>query len=270
MEGKIPEIVYKYRDWNNPFHKNILLHNEIYLASPKDFNDPFDCRIPMNFINQTPEDRNDYITELAISQSENIEQHGLELEFFIRNVEKEMQDILAFQTDKENYYYDLLDKFYGILSLSKKWNGILLWSHYANYHKGFCIGFWEEKLRASGSLVRTGKVKYPKEFPIIKPAIEKTKKDRLNRIHVQTTTKSQDWKYEKEYRLLKCYFPHEPKPFERLIQFSDEVISEVILGINISSSDKEEIVSLCKLKNISVYQAKKVSFKFEIDRELIE
>jgi hypothetical protein len=53
MKNGIPQVVYKYRDWNNPFHKNILLHNEIYLASPKDFNDPFDCRIPMNFQNMS-------------------------------------------------------------------------------------------------------------------------------------------------------------------------------------------------------------------------
>ncbi|MBL7103181.1 MAG: DUF2971 domain-containing protein [Bacteroidales bacterium] len=33
---------------------------------------------------------------------------------------------------------------YGILSLSAKWDNILIWGHYAEKHKGFCIGFNEE------------------------------------------------------------------------------------------------------------------------------
>lgn len=168
MENKIPEKVYKYRDWSNGFHKNILLNNELYLASPRDFNDPFDCKIPMNFIDQSSEERNEYVTELAISQFEKIEQKGLDLGFFIKKLETEMSDILSFQLDKEGFYFNQLDKYYGVLSLSNKWNGILLWSQYANFHKGFCVEFWENKLRITGSLDRTGKVNYSEKFPNIK------------------------------------------------------------------------------------------------------
>jgi len=62
-----PEIVYKYRDWKNHFHKRLLLNNEIYLSSPKDFNDPFDCRITENYNLFTPEEEEKYINELLIS-----------------------------------------------------------------------------------------------------------------------------------------------------------------------------------------------------------
>lgn len=269
MENKIPEKVYKYRDWSNGFHKNILLHNELYLPSPKEFNDPFDCRIPVNFINQTLEERDQYINYLAINQYQNAENKGLDLGFYIKKLEKALEeDIVSFQGELERFYFTQLDNNYGVLSLSTKWNGILLWSHYANQHKGFCIGFWEEKLRAFGFFVRTGIVEYPEEFPNIKPTVEKTKEDRLNRIQMQTTTKSKDWEYEKEYRFIK--YLQEPKPFERLLTVPNEVISEVVLGINISSDDKDEIVEICRRKNIPVYQARKVPFKFAIDRELIE
>ena len=44
----LPEIIYKYRDWTNSYNKQIT-HREIYLASPKDLNDPFDCRVTPNF-----------------------------------------------------------------------------------------------------------------------------------------------------------------------------------------------------------------------------
>jgi len=70
--------------------------------------------------------------------------------------------------------------------------------------------------------------------------------------------------------LVHNYYPKEPKPFERIIQVTDDVFSEVILGINISKKDKDEIIEICKRKGIRVYQAIKKHFKFEIDREPIK
>ncbi len=48
--NNLPEIVYKYRCWSNTFHKNLLTKNEVFLSSPSVFNDPFDCRIPKNYL----------------------------------------------------------------------------------------------------------------------------------------------------------------------------------------------------------------------------
>jgi len=64
---KGPQTVYKYRDWNNEFHRDILRHNEIYLASPIDFNDPFDCRITHNFSLFSNDDVENYIRDAGIS-----------------------------------------------------------------------------------------------------------------------------------------------------------------------------------------------------------
>jgi len=30
---------------------------------------------------------------------------------------------------------------YGVLCFSRRWNNILMWSHYADGHKGICLGF---------------------------------------------------------------------------------------------------------------------------------
>ena len=59
-----PDIIYKYRSWNKEFHRNILLKNEVYMSSPNDFNDPFDCRIPKNhFLIDTPEKIEKYVND---------------------------------------------------------------------------------------------------------------------------------------------------------------------------------------------------------------
>ncbi len=40
---------YKFRNWGECCHRRLLTHREIYFASPKEFNDPFDCRIPPRY-----------------------------------------------------------------------------------------------------------------------------------------------------------------------------------------------------------------------------
>jgi hypothetical protein len=163
----------------------------------------------------------------------------------------------------------MMDKHYGIFSGSAKWNGILLWSHYSNNHQGFCVDFKEEKLRYFGGFVRTGVVMYENDFPEIKYKKDESEQEKLDRIVIQTTTKSEDWEYEEEYRLIKVFVEH-PLSFERCVQIPDDIFSDVTLGINISVENKEEIIEVCRQKGILVYQAKKVPFKFEIDRELIK
>ncbi len=270
MPKEIPQIVYKYRDWNNSFHKNILLHNEIYLASPKDFNDPFDCKIPRNFQALNTEEIESFKEDLANEQRPKYSGTDIEFRRIRKDLDNRMEDIEKFQNEYEDKYFNQMDAYYGILSLSRIYNGILLWAHYGSNHTGFCVGFWEEKLRLFyPRLNRTGCVIYKSKFPELKPKIEKDKEEQLNRIHTQTTTKSLEWKNEKEYRLIKA-FKKPPLPFQRCVNIPDEVFSDVTLGINISQEDKEEIIQICRKKRIPVYQATKVPFKFEIDRELIE
>jgi hypothetical protein len=261
MTNKIPVKVYKYRDWSNGFHKNILLHNELYLPSPKEINDPFDCRIPRNFITLTEEERDKYIKDLA----EHFDKSDK------RDIERRMSDLLSFQEFYEKKLYELQDKHYGILSLSARWNRILLWSHYSNNHQGICIGFWTNLLREFGPFNKYGIVQYADRFPDdMKPKIfENVSNDFVKEAYVQTHTKSSVWRYEKEVRFLKIFEKPDTMPFERLIHFPDEVISEVILGINISSSDKEEILEICRKKGIRVYTAKPVPFRFSITRDRI-
>lgn len=267
MSSQIPEIIYKYRDWNNQFHKRILLHNEIYLTSPSEFNDPFDCKIPRNFLSLKSSEIEEFQNKLA--QKRYAENPSINYGEQLFQIKTHMSNIKDFQGEDEKAYFKILNENYGIFSLSTTFNVILLWSHYANNHQGFCVGFKEEKLRYFGGFVRTGIVAYQTDFPQIKPKAQETKEEKYDRIRIQTTTKSEDWKYEQEYRLIKA-FVKPPLPFERCNKVPDVVFSDVTLGINISPDNKEEIIEICSKKNIPVYQAKKVPFKFEIDRDLIE
>ena len=47
-----PKILYKYRDWNNLCHREIIQSNKIYFASPASFEDELDCNVPESFPNK--------------------------------------------------------------------------------------------------------------------------------------------------------------------------------------------------------------------------
>ncbi len=263
---ELPENVYKYRVWKNGSHKNLLLHNELYLASPKDINDPFDCRIPPNYKNLTVKEKDKYANDIALK----VKLQGLNIsENDIKDFKNGINNTEKFQKDAEKIIFEFQDKHYGILSFSKRWNGILLWSHYADCHKGFCVGFSTEKLWKTGLFDKAELINYDKTFPKVKPFVAKDEDKDKNEVvkiaFVQTHTKSADWTYEEEFRFLKV-FPYGPKPLERIVYVPDHVFSDVTIGINTSDEDKAEIIEICNGKKIPVYQAKKKGFLFEIDR----
>lgn len=260
-----PEIVYKYRNWTNKYHKDVLYKNHLFLASPRDFNDPFDCKIPINYkLLNSNEKINRYINvfinsyrNLMINDNLNIEQEREKLKYRLKN---EMDE---FQIENEEKFFRFQDKFYGVLSLSTIWTNIIMWSHYSDNHKGYCVGFWEEKLRNSDIFGTSGAIKPVDNYPQIKPF-----DDYLKKALTQTRTKAKDWEYEKEYRFTKLFefTKDEPTDEERTKTIPNNFFAEIILGLNMNKQDKSELINIGRQKGIKVYEATKVPFKFQIDR----
>jgi hypothetical protein len=98
----------------------------------------------------------------------------------------------------------------GILSLTSTKNNILLWSHYANGHKGSVVGFDSKKLLvAIGDLRLQSFIKeiyYTEYYPEIKfeyNLMQENDESLLFKAIVQSlTTKSEFWCYEDEVRIL--------------------------------------------------------------------
>ncbi len=259
-----PKIIYKYRNWTDKYHKKMLLQNEVYMSSPKDFNDPFDCRIPKNFYSlNTDEKIESFVDKMIGKHRQTLIENGKDIDKLEENLRGRLQDLEAFQNESENLEFSEMDKHYGVLSLSARWDSILMWSHYGDYHKGYCIGFNEKKMRESNLFGSGGNVNYRTDFPDINPLISE---DTMVKAFKQTHNKVEDWKYEEEYRLTKLFFPDLPKQEDRTIGVPEELIEEVNLGMKIADEHKAEIVAQCKKRNIPVYQLEKVPLKFELTR----
>lgn len=266
-----PDIIYKYRNWKTESNKNVLLKNELFMTSPEYFNDPFDCRIPTNYnLLDTPKKIEQYAVEFVNRHKVWLLQNDYNLEKEIESIKDDYTNRLEkMQLNHENDLFVKQNIHYGILSMSSRWNSILMWSHYAEFHKGYCAGFWEDKMRESGLFGKGGPVTYNPEndYPEINPLKEYKP---MIKGFIETNTKANDWSYENEYRLFNLYFPEIPTKEDRKIIVPDEFFAEIIIGIMTSEEDRTEIIELALKKGIKVYQAKKVPFKFEITKEEIK
>ena len=265
-------MLYKFRDWGNNEHKKILTKNQIFFAQPSSFNDPFDCHIDENFT---------ILSELEIENyiEEQIDFHVLENTFDIQQEFRLRIFDLEFLNKKQNENFKIQDKHIGVFSCNQDtenqlgWQNILMWSHYANNHKGFCVGFDKEKTHnwLKSKHITGGPVYYDK-YPEIKQVVpiaankEKTKEYFKNTI----SNKATNWNYENEYRFVKINIKNNfeigLRIKDRIEELTADCYVEVTLGLETSLKHEKKIAKECRKRGILLYKAVKIPFQFGINR----
>lgn len=243
-------VLYKFRCWDAPFHNEILENFELFFASPNSFNDPFDIKtVPLSLNADQKIDLKSKIWE-QIKTSGEISKIRFD-EIFIND-----NSLLEHYSKSENYFSD--NKL-GVISFCSKWKNILMWSHYANSHKGFAVGFNTAKFNLPE---QTKKVEYSKnrDFNIYKNPV-------TDNFYERIFVKAKDWKYEKEYRTLRVYENEVEKDHSsRKFNFPIEAISEVILGLQISHNHEKAIKSICLKNGIPIFKIKPQEGKFQLKK----
>ena len=257
-----PEIIYKYRSWTNSNHKKILTDCQLYLASPKDFNDPFDCRIVSNFYLLDNEEKiRDFAEDISKKHEVAvIKMGGDPQKEKNRMINDLMTNLESFQSHSDKTTFEMQDDHFGVLSMSERFDSILMWSHYADLHKGFCVGFNEKRMRESNLFGKGGPINYAQMFPQIDPREQNS----IEKSFKQTHTKAEDWAYEKEYRLTKLFFPIKPETSDRIVSFPKEFIKEIILGLNMPLIHRKEIIEIATHYKIKVYEMAQLPFQFKL------
>ena len=256
--GKIPKKLYKFRNWNDSNHRKTLSIGEIYLSTIFGLNDPFDCKINSDYTLL----RDDVNAEKAYwSNYLNIDfpnDSQYQRENRIRKIIS--HKIFHDQERIENLHkqeLEELNKTFGVFSTSLIPDNILMWSHYADNHKGFCIGFDSTKLFASlGGKGMGGAVKYSENYPAVSP-LDTTQKKLVD----QLNTKASFWNYELEYRVIRI------AESTRIVIVPDDAIVEVILGASIDPAHKAEIIMITEKRypHTKIFQAQLKKDRFGLD-----
>ena len=133
-----PNILYKYRNWDNELHKKVLTDNILYMASPRDFEDIHDCNIPKKF----PKKSELYDFFLKKSKTEYPNRSRSEHRQYARywRDKSPLGNPIQLSQLIERFNNEFNNKF-GVLSLTANYDNNAMWEKYADNHKGICFGF---------------------------------------------------------------------------------------------------------------------------------
>jgi len=137
----------------------------------------------------------------------------------------------------------------GIFSLSKSNfdypDNSVMWSMYADTHKGFCLGYDVDRLLDSEEFlfnVNKVDVDYEENVPVISISDIKTN-TLLTKLFA---SKCKDWAYEREIRLI--------YETNGLKTYNPVALKSVYLGISMDEENKQKIIESLQGKDVDVYQ----------------
>lgn len=255
MEDKMPDILYKYKPWND-YTKKILTDGELYFPSIGKLNDPFEGSIPYVFDWEELTAENIFIWMYKLAKRSHLDWKEEDIYKYVCEEQKKGRLFDEKHIEEQNRETrEEVERLFGIFSLTTKRNNFLMWSHYAYSHTGICIGFDVEKVFdiVQGTL---GKVIYQKELPI-----KHLNDDTIEFINNLLFTKSKDWVYEDEYRIIKI------NAANSTFKIPLEAIVDITLGCKFPIEDKKEIIAIVKSKipSCEIYEATLSKTKFELN-----
>lgn len=200
-----------YRYFSVERAKTILADGKLFFPSSSDFNDPFECDPIFNFQASMAE-RTRYNLRLIRERAPALARGAR------RKLARKGATLAAFE-EAARRFGERYKRTMGILSLCERHDNLLMWAHYAASHAGICV----ELQRAGPPLNRALKVAYSRDYPHVDffeiadalegsgPAAESAQRKWVNAIFL---TKSIDWSYEQEWRILSPLGGRGPRSFE--------------------------------------------------------
>lgn len=203
-------------------------------VKPRLFNDPYEC--------------DSILCDLENFKSKYTDVLG---ENYLKNVIEDIE-----KDEEERHYLNLYNDVYksvesnlkthNICCFSENKDNILMWSHYANNHKGFCIEY--RYIDIAKSNVFLCPVLYKDSIPYLDDGIAKI-----------IYTKANNWEYECEWRI------YENSKEEEVYFIETPVPLAIYIGCRASLELYMECVEYCKENSISLYIAEKNKFKYKLD-----
>lgn len=218
-----PRYIYRYlslanddrRDWA----AQLIRESQLYLSNALTFNDPFDCLPRM----RTPSTR----TAVTLRLKRDRQRVGTEIPKGIADASlasisrMRPEDLQRFA---EQTFRNTVGRI-GIACFSEREDDVLMWSHYADCHRGICVRFDTTRWPMAGSLTLLLKVAYSDDRPVLNfPSRPGT--DRTEELFDVLTTKALFWSAEHEWRLMAA------EKAQHMIPIPPDLIDAVIVGAN--------------------------------------
>lgn len=277
--ANIPLKLYRYRSMNNvSFVIDEICTGEIYLAHPKELNDPFDsCSLMKSdqpahyftdqsvfrqslrehfsdeFLNQVFKSKDWYneLMRLVAQESTSPENYKQAFQALVRVVMDELLDV-------NKAFNQMVHNTSRLACFTTKFDNLPMWSHYALNHSGVCLEYESKSITNVYMLNRLFPVYYSAVLPdMVERSIGKVRPE-FGIMDYFLIHKLEDWAYESEWRLIynvgSWYFGLNEVPEEfwtqgKKIQFIRP--SRVLLGARISAEHEKLIRDTCGYYSIT-------------------
>jgi len=248
MAKTIPPRLYKYQSLtpDPQTHKIYALENlqqrQIWFSKPEKLNDPFDCNIPFLLKKRVTENewekgykglirrmQNELPPDKLTTALKTAEERYLTN----RKINQRFKDeMIGVNNNNIGNKQQQEFKNYGVACFSEDFDNILMWSHYADGHKGLCLEF-DTNYIPFDDVSKVHHVKYRNAYPVISPVAFLTEPiESLTPL----ITKSEEWCYENEWRIIlqqpeRTEFIYDPKALTA-IYFGCSMLKEDIHSKN--------------------------------------
>lgn len=163
---------------------------------------------------------------------------------------------------------DKINEIFGISCFAKRNDNILMWSHYADKHTGFCVEYDLSKMKSQEAKLMLYPVIYSKKRPLLPLSMfdfSNIKDVKVAEgvfpyadIAESLLTKSAIWQYEEEWRII-----HTLSNLDEQRLFED-IITGVYLGASISEENEKIIREKANHKGVPIKRMRLLEDKYEL------
>jgi len=260
-----PTSLYKYRSLageKKDYVREMFEDHMVWFSKRQDFNDPFEFHFTPSF-EATTYEKIEVFARALQSKNPNLTNDSAKAEAtsaFLYS-SKYPNILKKWEQKRLNLFYKRLNEEVGVFSFTEYNDDILMWSHYADKHRGICIEFKPVKEEHDNFYYQAQKVIYPKENNPPHLNFYKYRNNPEKEATKLLSTKALHWEYEGEWRIIDV----KNGPSKRSIP--EGIISSVILGCRIEENDRDLIMKLASSYPIpiTIYQAKIKSNYYELE-----
>jgi hypothetical protein len=235
MARALPHYIYKYTSINE-FLYETLMRSELWFNPPAHFNDPFDSFLPIDFGLECFKTMEGWETSPGLT----------------KEVQSKALRPIIFRNELEELRNQM-----GVSCFSSVPDNLIMWSHYADKHKGLILKFGAAELQKVfyniRSVIYTNRVK-PLNYE--KPA--------SGIIDKLLTRKSTHWKAESEIRIIaKKHGPY---------SFPKSALKEIIFGLKCDSRQLTDIMHLIQkfgYPSTSFAQVQSENYEYKLRKDRV-
>ncbi len=269
-----PPVLYKYRYFDlEGYHLQAVRDSHLWFSSARAFNDPFDSALKYNLDITDQDLRLNWAINVIGRDFPHLsyDECRIQAQSHLQEIDNDPNYLRIFQ---EQYINKNYEKF-GVCCLTTIPDNLLMWSHYADGHKGFVIGYDTRKLKElQEELVRKKErlvldlqmVNYEKQKPVINFFESMTSNYRHEDIITLLITKSERWSHEQEYRLI--LWDH----IDTTLSLPSDCITEIIQGCRIEHNDEKKLrdVIHSSVSTPMLLHARKHDSEFRLEIESVQ